>query len=168
LSFEAIERSASQLKRIADLRWNPGVRRTSLILFWDDTSTKTSRTSQHCIRHYSSDACADARDKVYGLLGLVKQDEQVAVDYSKSVLAVFLDAVEILARTYFQQPRLGRKPVHYVTIARLLARNMGLLPSSKHELGAADESPLLLFLDEIPEKQPDAEWYQRVLNRLGP
>ena len=86
------------------------------------------------------------------------------MDYSKSVLAVFLDAVEILARTYFQQPRLGRKPVHYVTIARLLARNMGLLPSSKHELGAADESSLLLFLDEIREKEPDAEWYQRVLN----
>jgi len=32
LSFEAMERSASQLKRIVDLRWNPGVRRTSVPL----------------------------------------------------------------------------------------------------------------------------------------
>lgn len=38
-------------------------------------------------------SCEDPRDKIYGLMGLVDEDERVVVDYAKSVQQVFMDAV---------------------------------------------------------------------------
>jgi hypothetical protein len=68
-------------------------------------------TMEFCIAKYSSKACDNPRDKVYGLLGLVPTEEQVPIEYRKSVLVVYLDAVKVLA-SYMQLDhiRCGRPP----------------------------------------------------------
>ena len=40
---------------------------------------------------YMENKCADQRDKVYGLLGLVRVDQRVTVDYEKSIDQLFMD-----------------------------------------------------------------------------
>jgi len=42
---------------------------------------------------YALNSCADPRDKVYGLLGLVRVDQRVTVDYEKSNDQLYLDLV---------------------------------------------------------------------------
>ena len=48
-----------------------------------------------CIENFSGNACKDPRDKVYGLLGLVPAEDRMLfeIDYGKSVLEVFMEAV---------------------------------------------------------------------------
>jgi hypothetical protein len=88
-----------------------------------------------CLFEYSSKACENPRDKVYGLLRLVRAEEQVPVDYRKSVLVVYLDTVEVLnARAHLEHNRrlqytdgsYGRLSPSLIA-ARRLARNMGLV-----------------------------------------
>lgn len=45
------------------------------------------------IRRFSSNKCEDARDKVYGLQGLVHQTKRVEVDYNKRPFDVWVDVV---------------------------------------------------------------------------
>jgi hypothetical protein len=40
---------------------------------------------------FGQQQCEDSRDKVYGLMSLVKEQERVIVDYSKSIEEVFVD-----------------------------------------------------------------------------
>lgn len=49
---------------------------------------------EYCIDRFSAYNCEDPRDKVYGLLGLVHEDDRLEVDYGKSTEEVFLQAVE--------------------------------------------------------------------------
>jgi hypothetical protein len=42
--------------------------------------------------------CSDPRDKVYALQGLLRFDQMVTVDYSKSLVEVFLDAAVTVIR----------------------------------------------------------------------
>ncbi|KAH6868779.1 heterokaryon incompatibility protein-domain-containing protein, partial [Alternaria rosae] len=46
-----------------------------------------------CISNFSANACGDARDKVYAMMGIVDEEDRLTVDYNKSVLEVFLDVV---------------------------------------------------------------------------
>jgi hypothetical protein len=53
---------------------------------------------EECINRYSSNNCADLRDKVYGFLGLAESrsatfDHEMAIDYEKPIHDVFLAAV---------------------------------------------------------------------------
>ncbi|CAE7020633.1 hypothetical protein P3342_004476 [Pyrenophora teres f. teres] len=52
---------------------------------------------------YSQQECKDPRDKVYGLLGLVQSEHVPTVDYSKSLIEVFADAVKALHDEYWMQ-----------------------------------------------------------------
>lgn len=47
----------------------------------------------NCISKFSDYKCEDPRDRVYGLLGLVREDDRLEVDYSKSTEDVFLQVV---------------------------------------------------------------------------
>jgi hypothetical protein len=40
---------------------------------------------------YSTGICENLRDKVYGLMGMVRKEDRLVVDYEKSVLEVYLD-----------------------------------------------------------------------------
>ena len=45
------------------------------------------------LRDFFDAHCEDPRDRVYGLMGIVKTSQQLAVDYSKTPLQVYLDAI---------------------------------------------------------------------------
>jgi hypothetical protein len=60
----------------------------------DLTSIKRGQaTLWHCISSFSAYSCQDPRDKIYGLLGLVREDDKLEVDYSKSTEDLFLQVV---------------------------------------------------------------------------
>jgi hypothetical protein len=47
---------------------------------------------------FSPCECEDPRDKVYGLMGIVRAQDKLVVDYRKSVFEVYLDAIMIMLR----------------------------------------------------------------------
>ncbi|KAF1926644.1 HET-domain-containing protein [Didymella exigua CBS 183.55] len=83
------------------------------------------------VARYSSYQCENPRDKVYGLLGIVRSDERLEVDYNKLVQEVFLDAARAV-----QVSKLGR-PDRVKCQGRLqsLAREMGLANGDKGMTG---------------------------------
>ena len=58
--------------------------------------SSNSRLSQ-LICSFRQSLCADPRDRVFGLLGLVGRDEQVEVDYSVSPLRLYIDVLTRLS-----------------------------------------------------------------------
>jgi len=54
---------------------------------------------------YVRNSCADPRDRVYGLLGLVRLDQRVTVDYEKSIDQLYLDLILVALRSQcFEDP----------------------------------------------------------------
>jgi hypothetical protein len=45
---------------------------------------------------YNPSECEDPRDKVYGLMGIVREQDKLVVDYRKSDYEVYLDAIMIM------------------------------------------------------------------------
>ncbi|KAH8716904.1 hypothetical protein GQ44DRAFT_713212 [Phaeosphaeriaceae sp. PMI808] len=59
-----------------------------------------SYSMEKCIETFSGQDCEDPRDRVYGLMGLVNQEERVAIDYAKSVYEVYSDLVVAFSFSY--------------------------------------------------------------------
>lgn len=73
----------------------------SLLGFHDDIISayrqpQRSFSLYHCVTSFACHRCSDDRDRIYGLLGLVPQDQRLAVDYSKTPEQVFLDVMMAL------------------------------------------------------------------------
>ena len=66
-----------------------------------DTRSPRYRTLQACFFQYSQNHCRDPRDRVYGLLGLTPERWRLRVDYTKTVLEVYLDTVVALYEELF-------------------------------------------------------------------
>ena len=47
----------------------------------------------HYVWCFYEGKCENPRDKVYGLMGMVRKEDGVVVDYRKSVMEVYLDFV---------------------------------------------------------------------------
>jgi len=78
-------------------------------------------TWMECINGFSANACGDPRDKVYGMMGIVKEEDRFTVDYNKSVLEVYIDMVNILK---------GKSTPHVIRhYLRDLGSQMGILLS---------------------------------------
>jgi hypothetical protein len=76
-----------------------------------------SSSLHQCMKHFARQECYDPRDKVYGLLSLVRKEDHVPVDYSKTMLEVFSDVMKILMRL----------PRHWLTqYSQTLMTNLGL------------------------------------------
>lgn len=88
-----------------------------------------------CVQNFSIQDCDDPRDKVYGLLGLAHEDLSISIDYSKSTLEVYLDA--LLAADTDKRTELGR----------VLGRGMGI--------SAQQIRSLLAFLDLVRPVGPE-------------
>jgi hypothetical protein len=91
----------------------------------DNTDRKRPRLSLHqAIHRYSGLNCGDARDKVYGLLGLVDSIYGVPlVNYASSPRQVYIDTVQALLTRW--------SPARFQELldaARALSRNLGLRP----------------------------------------
>lgn len=67
---------------------------------WDMREDSPTKLLPYLIFHRSK-ACADARDKVFGLLGVLSLHErsQIIVDYSMSIREVYTNVVEYVLRT---------------------------------------------------------------------
>ena len=50
------------------------------------------------LRTFGQSGCQDPRDKVYGLQGMLEEQQRMEINYAKSVYEVFLDAVVIVAK----------------------------------------------------------------------
>ncbi|KAF1835199.1 HET-domain-containing protein [Decorospora gaudefroyi] len=60
-------------------------------------------TLKTCIGLFSGAGCQDPRDKVYGLMGVVVEDERLSIDYSKSKHEVFADVVAAFWSAYAKE-----------------------------------------------------------------
>jgi hypothetical protein len=49
-----------------------------------------------CIPYFLKSDCEDPRDRVYSLMGVVKEKDRITVDYNKTVLEVYLDVLNVL------------------------------------------------------------------------
>lgn len=94
------------------------LRRTSSKMAW----LKTRASLAVVLNHYSRLRCADDRDQVYGLLGLVDSCHEVPeVDYQKTAEEVYLDTVRILLTKKQYQAS-----VLILDCAQMLAENLCL------------------------------------------
>ncbi|TVY15911.1 Heterokaryon incompatibility protein 6, OR allele [Lachnellula arida] len=82
-------------------------------------------TLQDLLWSYQGSSCSDPRDKIYGLLGLALdcQNEELEVDYSKSLFEIYKDVVNFYSKSYssLQSPYMP----HVVRFSQLLQRIFG-------------------------------------------
>jgi hypothetical protein len=89
-----------------------------------------------CIERFSGYRCWDPRDRVFALLGLVRERERIPVDYERPLEDTFLDVVRVLYREYQTRPREER--IYGETYRRaldILASNMGFEDIDRHLQG---------------------------------
>ncbi|KAH7081427.1 heterokaryon incompatibility protein-domain-containing protein [Paraphoma chrysanthemicola] len=55
-------------------------------------------TLEVCLLRFSWHACENPLDRVYGLMGIVAEDQRLAIDYSKTAPGVFQDVLDALRR----------------------------------------------------------------------
>ena len=99
------------------------------------------------IKYFSDNGCHDPRDRVYGLLGIVKEHERVVVDYSNSVEEVYLSVLKVLSmRSVWEHrnPYLEPEDVHGVLFN--LGKTMGL--------GRSQLTGLRFFLYKVLKLEP--------------
>lgn len=99
-------------------------------------SLMTNRFALHrALELFAGHECADPRDKVYGLMGIVDKMERIEVDYGKSAAEVYWDAVAAFKTKALKEP------------ARIieLGRAMGATGREESCKGLALENFQLLF-----------------------
>jgi hypothetical protein len=82
----------------------------------------------NAIRLFSESYCQDPRDKVYGLMGLVKQEQRLTIDYGKSLEGLLLDLVAIFYTESTQE--LSHSYAEYRDVLVDLARSWGIMSAS--------------------------------------
>jgi hypothetical protein len=83
----------------------------------------------YCVVQFTDHQCEDPRDKIYGLLGLVQEEDRLEVDYTKDTRAIFMDvASKIISSGFwnFIQDGLYRNRSNYES--ETLVASMGLQP----------------------------------------
>lgn len=121
-----------------------------------------SMSLQDCISRFCYQQCSDPLDKVFGLMGLVAENEQVVIDYDRSVPEVFLDVVRSLHSRDLVLTQTGRTASGgssaglNKSILQDLARQMGLAKQD-HGLGATRRFLDLIFkstsMDEVDSRE---------------
>lgn len=78
------------------------------------------------ILDFSTKHCEDARDSLYGLMGIVAVSDHVAIDYTKSVLDVYVEVLEVFNRN-FQQSNSIKSSSELIKAAITLADHWNLI-----------------------------------------
>ena len=74
--------------------------------FMQHATTLSSHSSQdlhrmdEIVRTFSDSGCKDPRDKVFGTQGLLKREQRIPVDYTRSTQAVYFDAIQMMANQW--------------------------------------------------------------------
>jgi hypothetical protein len=133
-----------------------------------------------CLDLFCGNHCGDPRDKVYGMMGLVKTSQRLQIDYSKSTHEVYSDVILAFineANTY-EQPNYGI-PEHtpglreYMATSSLLTKAMlsryfetSLLLSKEMEFTASELEALEKVINDVwrPETSDyfTGSWYTSI------
>jgi hypothetical protein len=102
------------------------VQPVALSLLLDHGQHGNGKSLCHYINYYSAQNCRDPRDKLYGLLGLVPEDQRPTIDYAKSILQVYIDTARAMHREYKPQDNQSVRPGEFVQACLELFTNMKL------------------------------------------
>lgn len=110
ISWEAIQDTVGRTAKsfFAKLDLSPSSAMSLLAL----NAERLPSSLEWCILEFSGNKCEDPRDKIYGFMGLVDPCYNFDVDYNRSTLDVYRDAV------YYSRNR--------TEVAQVLGRNMGI------------------------------------------
>ncbi|KAH7081971.1 heterokaryon incompatibility protein-domain-containing protein [Paraphoma chrysanthemicola] len=136
------------------------IRNPSLFLLWDSVYNRKGRHLAQCLERYCHNDCQNPRDKVYALLGLVKAEEQVPIDYSKPVSGVYIDTLQILARRWWLQT-----PTDFDDVGRPTFISVSL--SLAKEMFSNEALPGLWVLLRPVRGLPGFKWYIKVFQHLS-
>jgi len=82
----------------------------------------------YAINKFNRSDCQDPRDKVYGLMGLVKEEQRLQIDYGKPLEALLLDVMTIFLAEF---PQSGKDPyVDHRGTLEALGKNWGMMSAS--------------------------------------
>ncbi|OWY51320.1 hypothetical protein AALT_g4606 [Alternaria alternata] len=118
------------------------------------------------VKCYSRGICENPRDKVYGLLGLVREEDRVVVDYEKSALEVYLDFLKVSVNT--ELPSFidsGRKPpADYIELGVLMGLDdyilLGVLRLMSHRfIDHRHEAVTAMGLEKADEACGQLHWW---------
>lgn len=59
----------------------------------DNADRHDGKSFKWFIEEFSSNSCEDPRDKIYGLMGLIPENQRLPIDYRKTIIEVYVDAV---------------------------------------------------------------------------
>ena len=118
-------------------------------------------TWMECIRKFSANTCEDARDKVYGMMGIVREEDRFTVDYNKSVLEVFLDVVNMIKNV----PLKTLKECLHILGVRMgidwsLIQDLGHLAQERLEKSLREAVSPIRFKKADNEEERDHWWYE--------
>jgi len=71
----------------------------------DDHDQKKQMTLYHAIKTFAGMNSQDPRDKVYALMGLVKEEQRFQIDYGKSLEELLLDLMTVFFAEFTEFPR---------------------------------------------------------------
>lgn len=131
------------------------INHTAVAWLFGSTGGEASRPSlvdedrvslSRCMTLFGQMQCADPRDKVYGILGLISEEDRPPIDYQKSVMEVILDVIMALCRVHRRSAII--KPVHGNSAHRIcvLLRIAGSL-----ELNRNHDLAFHMFVEEVCE-----------------
>lgn len=87
--------------------------------------------------------CKDKRDKIFGLMAIVKRESKVKIDYARSVQDVYLDAVRVMGEGHIRQAQWLRQPVDWESFLRTsCSLGLEMLPDGfgRFAIGPAPDS----------------------------
>ena len=114
-----------------------------LDLHWQKDQMRLS----YAIKTFNQSLCQDPRDKVYGLMGLVKKEHRLTIDYAKPLQELLLDLMAVFHRLLSQES--AYPYTEYQSTLVELGRSWGIMSTS-----------LDAFLYDVWVK-PTYEWRQK-------
>jgi len=144
-----------------------------LLVYTKEDMPKRALPLLSCIQGFGNSECQEPRDLIFGLMGITAIEDRVTVDYEKSVLDVYLDAVNILMDK-LPRPCGGNPTIHHL---EMLGRGMridsslrqGLMPLLKDlaHCNHDDSITPVRFEKAGSAQDPDCWRYERNGKRLS-
>ena len=96
-----------------------------------DHVQETQMTLSYAIKTFEESRCQDPRDKVYGLMGLVKESQRIQIDYGESLEELLLDLIIVFFAEFAEFPRSWSDSYwNYYKTLKALGRTWGVLSTS--------------------------------------
>jgi len=94
----------------------------------DDHKQEKQMTLIYAIKTFIQSHCQNPRDKVYGLMGLVKEEQRLAIDYGKSLQELLLDSMTVFYAEFAQE--ISQSCYEYRDTLASLGTSWGIMSAS--------------------------------------